>query len=155
MPEGEPLKVKSIRNVYTTAGHFMKWFIRTPSASKVTTWSCSATHTASCLISTPWSTVLHGKLTVPQSVKKFPAFYRIEWFITVFTTASICPYPYSFRPVSIIHFNNVPHLRLGFPSALPQCFPHIKHAHSSPLPHTCIIPRQSHPPPFDHPNNNW
>jgi hypothetical protein len=34
---------------------------------------------------TPWSTVLE-KLTVPQLVKKFPAFYGTQRFITVFTT---------------------------------------------------------------------
>jgi hypothetical protein len=36
---------------------------------------------------TPWSTVLLGKLTVPQLVKKFPTFYGTRKFINAFTTA--------------------------------------------------------------------
>jgi hypothetical protein len=36
---------------------------------------------------TPWSKVLFEKLTVTQLVKKFPAFYGTQGFITVFTTA--------------------------------------------------------------------
>jgi hypothetical protein len=36
---------------------------------------------------TPWSRVLLGKLTGPQLVKKFPAFYGTRRFITAFTTA--------------------------------------------------------------------
>jgi hypothetical protein len=34
---------------------------------------------------TPWSRVLLEKLIVAQPVKKFPAFYGIRRFITVFT----------------------------------------------------------------------
>jgi hypothetical protein len=41
---------------------------------------------------TPWSTVLE-KLTVPQIVKKFPAFYGTRRFITAFTNSPTCPYP--------------------------------------------------------------
>jgi hypothetical protein len=36
---------------------------------------------------TPWNRVHLEKLTVAQLVKKFPTFYRIRWFITVFTRA--------------------------------------------------------------------
>ena len=36
---------------------------------------------------TPWSTVLLEKLTGPQLVKKFPAFYGTRRFITSFTNA--------------------------------------------------------------------
>ena len=35
----------------------------------------------------PWSTILPEKLTVPQLVKKFPAFYRNRMFITAFRIA--------------------------------------------------------------------
>jgi len=35
----------------------------------------------------PWNRVLPKKLTVPQVVKKFPALYRTQRFITVFTSA--------------------------------------------------------------------
>jgi hypothetical protein len=38
-------------------------------------------------IKTPWSRVLPEKLTAPQLLKKFPAFYGNRRFITVFTTA--------------------------------------------------------------------
>jgi hypothetical protein len=36
---------------------------------------------------TPWNRGLLEKLTVPQLVKKFPAFYGTQRFITAFTTA--------------------------------------------------------------------
>jgi len=36
---------------------------------------------------TPWSRVLLEKLTGPQLVKKFPAFYGNRRFITAFTNA--------------------------------------------------------------------
>jgi hypothetical protein len=36
---------------------------------------------------TPWSRVLPEKLTVPQLLKKFPAFYATRRFITVYTRA--------------------------------------------------------------------
>jgi hypothetical protein len=36
--------------------------------------------------STPWCRVFLWKLTVPQPVKKFPTFYRIHRFITMFTS---------------------------------------------------------------------
>ena len=36
---------------------------------------------------TPWSRVFRKKLTGPQAVKKFPAFYETGKFITAFTTA--------------------------------------------------------------------
>ena len=36
---------------------------------------------------TPWTRVLAEKLTVSQLVKKFPAFYGTQMFITVLTSA--------------------------------------------------------------------
>jgi len=36
---------------------------------------------------TPWSRVLPKKLTVPQPVKKFPAYYGSRRFITPLTSA--------------------------------------------------------------------
>jgi hypothetical protein len=36
---------------------------------------------------TPWSRVLSEKIIDPQLFKKFPAFYGIRRFITVFTRA--------------------------------------------------------------------
>jgi hypothetical protein len=42
-------------------------------------------------VRTPCSRVLSEKLVIPQLVKKFSAFYGTRGFITVFTTAAICP----------------------------------------------------------------
>ena len=63
---------------------------------------------------TPWNRVLREKLTVPQLVKKFLAFYGTRRFITVFTTShhlslswtrpnqSMSPQPISWRSISIL-----------------------------------------------------
>jgi len=42
---------------------------------------------------TPRSRVFLEKLTVPQQVKKFPAFYGVRRFITALTSTPTCPYP--------------------------------------------------------------
>jgi len=43
---------------------------------------------------TSWSRVLCEKLTVPQLVKKFSAFYGTWWFFTMFTEQpTTCTYP--------------------------------------------------------------
>jgi hypothetical protein len=43
---------------------------------------------------TAWSRVLLEKVTGSQPVKKFPAFYRTQRFITTFTSVHpTCPYP--------------------------------------------------------------
>jgi hypothetical protein len=41
----------------------------------------------------PWSRVLLEKLTGLQLIKKFPAFYRTQRFITTFTSACQLLYP--------------------------------------------------------------
>jgi len=41
----------------------------------------------------PWNIILLEKLTVPQLVKKSPAFYGARRFITALTSAGTCPYP--------------------------------------------------------------
>ena len=51
---------------------------------------------------TPWDTVLHGRLSGSQPVKKLPAFYGTRRFITAFTTArhlSISFALYFIRPI--------------------------------------------------------
>jgi hypothetical protein len=81
---------------------------------------------------TPWSTVLPEKLTRPQLIKKFTAFYGSRKFITAFTTArhlslswtrsiqSTSPHPTSQRFVLI----SPSHLWLGLTSVvLPSDFP--------------------------------
>ena len=44
---------------------------------------------------TPWSRILLEKLTVPQLVKKFPAFYATRRFIIAFTTARQLSLPWA------------------------------------------------------------
>ena len=63
--------------------------------------------------------------------QEIPAFYGIGRFITAFKRPATCPYPDPARssphfPSHFlkIHFNIIPHLRLGFPSGLfPSDFP--------------------------------
>jgi hypothetical protein len=81
---------------------------------------------------TPWSRALLEKLTSFQLVKKFPAFYGTQKFITVVTSSchmshswsssiqSIHPHFTSWRSILILS----PHLQLGLPSSLyPTDFP--------------------------------
>ena len=81
---------------------------------------------------TPWSRVLLEKLSGLKLVKKFPAFYGTQKFITTFTNVhhlslswvssihSIPPHPTSWKPILILSY----HLRLVFPSGLfPSSFP--------------------------------
>ena len=81
---------------------------------------------------TPWSRVLLEKLIILWLVKKFPAFYGTQRFITKFSSArhlslswasliqSVPPHPTSWRSVLILSS----HLRLGLPSGLfPSGFP--------------------------------
>ena len=51
----------------------------------------------------PWNTVLPEKLTVPQAVKKFPAFYGTYKFITAFTKAHQLPLS-STRSIQSTHY---------------------------------------------------
>jgi len=101
---------------------------------------------------TPWSTVLLEKLTVPQPVKKFPAFYITRMFITAWTNArhlslywrtaiqSMTPHP---TPLKI-------HISIILPSTS-RCskwslfirFPHKNPVSTSPVPQTCHMPRPS------------
>ena len=81
---------------------------------------------------TPRCRVLLEKLTGLQLVKKFPAFYGAQRFITALTSyrhpslswaspiQSIYPHPTSWRSILILST----HLRLGLPSGLfPSSFP--------------------------------
>ena len=81
---------------------------------------------------TQWNRDLLKKLTGFQLIKKFPAFYGTQRFITTFTNArhlslswassiqSILPHPTSWRFILILSS----HLRLGLPSGLfPSAFP--------------------------------
>ena len=81
---------------------------------------------------TPWCRVLLEKLTGLQLVKKYPAFYGTQRFITAFTSVrqlslscvspiqSTYPHTTSWRSILILST----HLRLGLPSGLfPSGFP--------------------------------
>ena len=80
---------------------------------------------------TPWSRA-HEKLTVPQLVKKFPAFYGTRSFITAFAKAhqlspslarsiqSMPPNPTSWRSILINSSHLLPSFLSGlFPTGLP------------------------------------
>ena len=94
---------------------------------------------------TPWCRVLLEKLAGLQLVKKFPAFYETQRFITAFTSfrhpslswaspfQSTYPQPTSCRSILILFT----HLRLGLPSGL---FPPV----SPPGPYT-----PPSPPPYE------
>jgi hypothetical protein len=64
---------------------------------------------------TPWSTVLHDKLTGSQLVKKFPPFYGTRIFNTKFT---IVPILSQLDPVHAHTSHLRSHLRLRFHSGL-------------------------------------
>jgi hypothetical protein len=99
----------------------------------------------------PWSRIILEKLTGPQLVKKFPAFYATRRFITAFTTArqlsltsarSIQSTPLhstSWRSALILAF----HICLGLPSRLFHSGFHTKFLYAtllSPIRATCPTP---------------
>jgi hypothetical protein len=92
---------------------------------------------------TPWGRDLPEKLTVPQLLKKFPAFYGTRRFITVFTRAPpTCPYP---EPDQSSPCLPIPLLQ----DPLQECFPSIPRSFQlslsfrSPQPKTLYAPHLS------------
>jgi len=76
---------------------------------------------------TPWSKVLPEKIAYYQLVKKFPAFYATQLFITAFTSAHHLSLPHA-RSVPSSHFLKI-HLSIilqstpgSFHSNEIQCF---------------------------------
>jgi hypothetical protein len=70
---------------------------------------------------TPRTTVLTGKLTGPQLVKKFPTFYGTRSFITAFTSArhlSLSSSPCPQYNLLKIYFNIIHTLLLDLPNGL-------------------------------------
>jgi hypothetical protein len=109
---------------------------------------------------TPWIRVLFEELTVAQLVKKFPAFYATLMFITVFKTArhrslsrarwTVLHPPTCFRK---IHFN-ICALDTTSEWSPPFRFS-TKMLYSFLSPSACYVPRPSHAPWFDRPDNIW
>ena len=111
---------------------------------------------------TPWCRVLLEQLTGLQLVKRFPAFYGTQRFVTALTNVrhpslsranpvqSIYPHTTSSRSILILSA----HLRLGLPSGLlPSGFP-TKTLYTHPLlTHTRQMPSPSHSSRFYHPHS--
>ena len=92
--------------------------------------------------------VLLEKLTVPQIVKKFTAFYGTHHLVPIMSQIQ-----FHFLK---IHLNIILPSTPGSPKWPLSCrFPHQSPVCISPLPHTCYMPHPSHSSRFDHPNNIW
>ena len=109
------------------------------------------THILTYLL-TPWCRVLLENLTGLQLVKKFPAFYGTQRFLSlswVNPIQSTYPHPTSWRSILILST----HLRLGLPKGLvPSGFP-TKTLYAPSPPHTRHMPSPSHSSRFYHPHN--
>ena len=128
----------------------------------LTLWEAMGTRNHLLYLITPWSRVLLEKLTGLQVVKKFPAFYGTQRFITAFTHACQLSLSWvssieSITPTS--HFLKI-HINIILPStpgsskwSLSLRFTHQNHVYASPLPHKCYMPRPSHSSQFNHLNN--
>ena len=107
---------------------------------------------------TAWSNVLLEKLTGPQLVKKFPAFHGNGKFITMFTRACLYPepdessdcLPVLFLYVPFLYYSHIYVCAFQVTSSLQDALP--KRFRIFLLSHTCHMPRPSHHPSFDHPN---
>ena len=109
---------------------------------------------------TPHSTVLLQKLTGSQLVKKFPTFYGTRRFITAFTSARNLSLswdrPIQSIPLCLNSWRSLYYTPIYAWIFQVVSFPQVSHQnplYTSPLPHTCYMPRPSHSSRFYHPNN--
>jgi hypothetical protein len=116
----------------------------------------------SCLCAS-WSRVLIEKLSGFQLLKKVPAFYEIQRFITTFTRArrlslswatsiqSITPHPTCWRSILLL----TSHLTPGLPSGIFFADFPTKILYTSILSPYVLMPRPLHYSRFYHLNNIW
>ena len=110
---------------------------------------------------TPRSSGHPKKLTGPQLIRKFPAFYITRRLITAFTRARhlslYCTrwiQSVSQTHFSKVRFNIILPSTLGFSKWSPSLrFSHQNRICTSPIPPTCCMPCLSQSSLFDHPNN--
>ena len=116
-------------------------------------------HVCVCVCVTPWSTVFLQKLLSPQLLKKFPSHYRIQRFITVFTTARHLSIFWGEAITAIltlsayslkIHFN----ITLT-PTPLSFRFTPTKTLYAFTSHHTFLMPRPSQTLWFDNQHRIW
>ena len=106
---------------------------------------------------TPWCRVFLEKLTGLQLVKKFPAFYGTQRFITAFTSFRHPSLSWASPIQSTTHLLQI-HLNIIHPStprspqrSLPLRFPHQDPIRPPLLPHPSYMPSPSHSSRFYHP----
>ena len=109
---------------------------------------------ATCHLLTPWSSYESNRSSPSQEI---PAFYGTRTFITAFTSVRHLSISWARSIQSILptHFLKI-HLNIILPStpgpskwSLSHRFPHHNPIYTSPLPHTCCMPRPFHSR-FDH-----
>ena len=98
---------------------------------------------------------LRSKPVLNQSI--FPHFMAPAGSLSHFQVPTTCPYPESTPPSHFLRssFILTSHLRLSSKQSLSLRCPIQNPEYTSPLPHTCYMPRPSHSSQFYHPNNIW